>query len=154
MSPPAPAFFSPSVAPRPDGRGLFLHAVAGALKPRPRLSVSQWADQNRILFSKASSEAGPGRTARTPFAREIMDCLSVNSPVRSVSFMKAAQIVGTEVALNFIGYVIDHAPAPMLVVQPTLEVRERFVKQRLDPMLRGTPVIARLFSADRRRDVT
>lgn len=147
-------FPTSSPPPRPDGRALFIQAIADALTPRPRLTVSQWADKNRILFSKASSEEGPWRTARTPFAREIMDCLSVSSSVRSVSFMKAAQIVGTEVALNFIGYVIDHAPAPMLVVQPTLEVRERFVKQRLDPMLRGTRVIAKLFSTDRRRDRT
>src|SRR3972149_5213705 len=137
MSTPAPAFLSPPAAPRPDGRGLFLHAVAGALKPRPRLSVSQWADKTRILFSKASGEPGPWRTARTPFAREIMDCLSVHSAVSSRSFMKASQIVGTEVLLNWMGSVMDHAPAPMLVVQPTLEARERFGKQRVDPMLAG-----------------
>ena len=68
--------------------------------------------------------------------------------------MKASQIVGTEVLLNWMGYVMDHAPAPMLVVQPTLEARERFVKQRVDPMLAGTPVIARLFGAGRQRDAT
>jgi phage terminase large subunit GpA-like protein len=154
MSTPAHAFLPPPAVLRPDGRGLFLRAVAGALTPRPRLTVSQWADRNRILFSKASGEPGPWRTARTPFAREIMDCLSVNSTVSSTSFMKAAQIVGTEVLLNWIGYVMDHAPAPMLVVQPTLEARERFVKQRVDPMLVGTPAVARLFGAGRRRDAT
>lgn len=150
----APVLLPPDAGQRPDGRTLFLRAVAGALKPRPRLTVSQWADQHRLLFSKASSEEGPWRTARTPFAREIMDCLSVSSPVRSVSFMKAAQIVGTEILLNWIGYVMHHAPAPMLINQPTLEVRERFVKQRLDPMLRGTPALVQLFDAGRRRDAT
>ena len=154
MSTPAPAFLPPPPAPRPDGRGLFLHAVAGALKPRPRLSVSQWADKNRILFSKASGEPGSWRTARMPFLREIMDCLSVRSTVQTVTLMKAAQMGGSEVALNWTGYIMDHAPASMLFVQPTLDVRERFVKQRVDPMLVGTPVLAKLFDAGRQRDST
>jgi phage terminase large subunit GpA-like protein len=86
-----------------------------------------------------------------PFAREIMDSLSITSPVRSVSLMKAGQIAGTEIGLNWAGYIMDHAPAPMLVVVPTLDVRERWVKQRLDPMLDETPQLAKKFSVRRRR---
>lgn len=143
-----------SIAPRPNGRQLFMESVAAAMKPRPRLTVSQWADKNRILFSKASGDPGPWRTARMPFLREIMDCLSVRSTVKTVTLMKAAQMGGSEVALNWVGYVMDHAPASMLFVQPTLEVRERFVKQRVDPMLIGTPILNKLFDANRRRDNT
>jgi len=136
---------------RPSGRALFLGAMAAACRPRKRLTVSQWADAHRVLTTKASSEASAWRTARVPFAREIMDCLSVESPVRSVSFMKASQITGTEIALNWTGYVADHAPAPMLVVVPTLDVRERWVKQRLDPMLTETARLAEVFDAKRKR---
>lgn len=137
---------------RPDGRALFLGAMAQACRPRKRLTVSQWADAHRVLTSKASSEATPWRTARVPFLREPMDCLSVESPERSVTFMKAAQVGGTEIGLNWIGYVMDHAPAPMLVVVPTLQVRARWVKQRLDPMLIENPRLARIFDARRRRE--
>lgn len=125
--------------------------AARVFAPRRRLTVSQWADEHRILTSKASSEPGRWRTARVPFAREIMDCLSVTSPVRSVSLMKAGQIAGTEIALNWSGYVMDHAPASMLVVVPTLDVRERWVKQRFDPMLEATPKLAAIFDPKRRR---
>jgi phage terminase large subunit GpA-like protein len=135
----------------PSGRTLFLAAVARACRPRKRLTVSQWADEHRMLTSKASSEPGPWRTSRVPFAREIMDCLSVTSPVRSVSLMKAGQIAGTEIALNWAGCVMDHAPASMLVVVPTLDVRERWVKQRFDPMVEATPALAKIFDARRRR---
>lgn len=141
----------PSISTPPNGRAHFFGAFAAACRPRKRLSVSAWADAYRRLTSKASSEPGPWRTARVPFAREIMDCLSVESPVRSVSLMKAAQVTGTEIALNWIGYVMDHAPAPMLVVVPTLDVKERWVKQRLDPMLTETPRLAAMFDARRRR---
>lgn len=135
----------------PSGRTLFLSAFTRACRPRKRVTVSQWADEHRMLTSKSSGVPGPWRTARVPPAREIMDCLSVSSPVRSVSLMKAGQIFGTEIALNWVGYVMDHAPASMLVVVPTLDVRERWVKQRLDPMLETTPALAKIFNVRRRR---
>jgi len=134
-----------------SGRAAFLAAVARNCRPRKSLTVSQWSDDNRMLTSKSSGMPGPWRTSRVPPAREIMDCLSVTSPVRSVSLMKAGQIFGTEIALNWAGYVMDHAPASMLVVVPTLDVRERWVKQRLDPMLEITPVLAKIFNVRRRR---
>lgn len=137
---------------RPDGRAIFFEALASACRPVKRLLVSQWADKYRKLSSKASSEPGDWRTSRVPPAREIMDCLSVRSPVRSVSIMKAAQVFGTEIALNWIGYIISHAPASLLVVVPTLDVRKKWVRQRLDPLLIETPVLAEKVNAKKRRD--
>lgn len=55
---------------RPNGRALFFGAVAATARPRRRVTVSQWADANRMLTSKASSEVGQWKTSRTPFARE------------------------------------------------------------------------------------
>lgn len=60
----------------------------------------------------------------------------------------------TEVGLNWIGYAIDHEPAPMLVVVPTLEARKRWVKQRLDPMLKETPALEAVFNGMRSRDAS
>ena len=57
------------------------------LTPDPLLSVSAWADQHRMLSSKASAEPGRWRTARTPYLREIMDCLSPASPIERVVFV-------------------------------------------------------------------
>jgi phage terminase large subunit GpA-like protein len=74
---------APPISPtRPDGRVIFLGAMAETTKPRARLSVSQWADANRILSSKGSSESGEWTTARTPYLKEPMDCLSLLSPIR------------------------------------------------------------------------
>jgi len=47
---------------------------------------------------------------------------------------------------------MDHAPAPMLVVVPTLEVRKRWVRQRLDPMISEPPQLSSLFDARKTRD--
>jgi len=125
-----------------DGGAMLQRAFSKACKPRPRLTVSQWADKNRILSGKSSQEAGKWRTSRTPFAREIMDCLSLHSPVRKVAVQAAIQLIKTEVGLNWTGYIIDHAPAPTLSVQPTLESRDRYVLQRINPLLEVTLCLA------------
>jgi phage terminase large subunit GpA-like protein len=111
--------------------------------PDPRISVSEWADAHRMLPQRAASEPGPWRTSRTPFAREIMDCLSDHHPAQEVVLMASVQMVKSEAGLNWAGYTIDHAPSSMLVVLPTVEVGERWSKQRLAPMIVDTPRLRR-----------
>lgn len=141
-----------SKTPIPHARRHFCEVLSRATRPRPLTTVSAWSDKYRVLTSKGSGEPGQWRTERVPFAREPMDCLSASSPVQRIVLMFAAQMTKTEIGLNWIGYVMQHAPAPMLVVLPTLEVRKRWVRQRLDPLLNETPIIRALFDARRARD--
>lgn len=113
----------------------YTKTFARGIYPRKNLTVSQWADANRVLSSKSSSEPGNWRTSRVPYTREIMDNLSASDLVQRIVLMFAAQSSKTEIALCWLGYIMEHAPAPTLVVVPTLEVRKRWVKQRLNPML-------------------
>jgi len=97
-------------------------AFMDGLRPEPMLRVSEWADEHRMLSSKASAEPGRWRTGRTPYLREPMDELSTSSAVQRVVMMFASQTGKTESGSNWLGYVIDHAPGPMLLVQPTVEM--------------------------------
>jgi phage terminase large subunit GpA-like protein len=81
-----------------------------------------------------------------------MDCLSSNSPVQRVVMMFAAQTGKTEAGSNWLGYVIDHAPGPMLCVQPTVEMAKRLSKQRLESMITDTPCLAAKIAPARARD--
>ena len=81
-------------------------AFTAAIRPDPALTISQWSDRYRILSRVSAGEPGRWRTSRTPFLREIMDCLSPSSPHSRVVFMKPAQIGGSEVLLNMLGYII------------------------------------------------
>lgn len=110
-----------------------------AFKPEPLLTVSEWADEHRVLSRKSSSEPGRWRTDRTPYLREIMDCLSVFHPCKKVVFKKASQIGGTECGNNWLGYVIDHAPGPMLLVQPTVDLSKRNSRLRVEPLIEESP---------------
>lgn len=120
--------------------------------PEPELTVSEWADQYRRLDSKSSAEPGRWRTSRTPYLREIMDALSPSCPDEFVVFVKGTQLGATECGNNWLGYVIHRAPGPMLYVQPTLEQAEAYSKQRVAPMIEGSPILAELIETPRSRD--
>ncbi len=137
-----------------DGRAVLLESFARACRPRRRLTVSQWADAHRVLTGKSSQEVGRWRTSRTPYAREPMDALSVHSPVQKVVVMAAIQMLKTEIGLNWTGYIIDHAPAPLLSVQPTLEMRDRYVLQRVNPMLEACDCLADKVNARAQRSAS
>lgn len=122
------------------------------LAPDPVLTVSQWADRHRILSSRAASEAGPYRTARTPFMRAIMDALSPKDPARRVVFMKAAQVGATEAGNNWIGFAMHRAPGPFLAVQPTVDLAKRLSQQRIDPLIDESPDLRELVMPSRSRD--
>jgi phage terminase large subunit GpA-like protein len=81
-----------------------------------------------------------------------MDCLSVESPVRKVVVKKPAQVGFSEALNNWIGYVIHHAPGPMLLVQPTVDLCKRYSKQRIAPMINETPVLSSRVAEEKSRD--
>lgn len=126
--------------------------VAEFMRPPADVTVSQWADQNRILSGKASSEPGPWRTERAPYLRAIMDDLSARSTVQEVVVMFAAQLGKSESGMNWLGYIIDNEPGPVMCVQPTTDMAKRFSRQRIAPMLEETPILRRKVRENRSRD--
>lgn len=136
----------------PDGAVIYREAFLRGLMPPPAMTVSKWADEHRILSKKGSAEPGPWRTGRTPFLREPMDCLSRSNPVRRVVLLFGSQLGKTEAGLNWVGACVHLWPGPMLIVTPTLDMAKRMNRQRLDPMLRETPVLADLIPPARSRD--
>jgi len=135
-----------------DAAEIVRKAWAAGLMPHPPMTLSQWADAYRLLSGKGSSEPGPWRTARTPYLREPMDCLSPSSPWRRVVLMFGSQMGKTEVVLNWLGAIIHLWPGPTLLVQPTLDMAKRLNRQRLEPLLRETPVLTERIAPARSRD--
>lgn len=126
--------------------------MAEFLRPPASITVSEWADANRMLSGKASSEPGPWRTDRTPYLRQIMDDLSARSSVQEVVVMFAAQLGKSESGNNWLGYIIDNEPGPVMCVQPTTDMAKRFSRQRIAPMLEETPALRRKVRENRSRD--
>jgi phage terminase large subunit GpA-like protein len=121
---------------------LFERCVA-LLRPPPGLTLSQWADTYRMLSPENSASPGRWHTDSAPYQREIMDAIG-DPHVRKVVIMSAAQIGKTAMLMNMLGYYMHYYPAPVLVMQPTLEMGQTFSKDFLAPMIRDTPVLAKL----------
>lgn len=115
-------------------------SLAAAVAPPPVLKVSEWADEKRRLSSESSAEPGQWRTARTPYMREPMDAIS-DEETETIIVMTSSQVGKTELLLNVIGYHVDQDAAPIMLVQPTLDLAEAFSKDRLAPMIRDTPAL-------------
>lgn len=136
----------------PDGAAIVDQAWSAGWKPDPIRTVSEWADEHRRLPREGASEFGQWRTSRTPYLREVMDCLSPHHPAREVVLMSSTQVGKTEVILNWIGQTIEWDPAPMLVVLPTTNVAKRWSKQRLAGMIRDTKSLRKLVLPTKSRD--
>lgn len=112
------------------------YVLSGFIKglcPPPNLTISQWAEKNRILAGAASSEPGLWSNERTPYLVEIMDKLSPQDACTDVVFMKGAQIGGTECLINAALYYVLHSPCPIGLFQTTETTAKRFIKQRMLP---------------------
>jgi phage terminase large subunit GpA-like protein len=120
--------------------------------PLPDLSVTEWAEAHRILSGKDSAEPGPYRSERTPYAREPMDALSQTSPVEEVVLMWGAQTSKTTIGSNWLGYLADTNPGPVMIVQPTIDMAKRYSRQRLTPMIEESPTLRRKVKENRSRD--
>lgn len=145
---------APSISPAPDGlsyRPLIVGFMDG-MRPEPRITVSEWADQYRKLSSVSSAEPGPWRTSRTPYLKEIQDNLSSLSIVQKIILKKGAQLGLTESSFNWLGYIIDISPAPTLLVQPTDQMVKRASKMRFDPMVEATPRLAEKIGPAKAKD--
>jgi len=103
--------------------------------PPPKMSVSEWADQYRVLSSESGAAAGQWHTL--PFQREIFDAFSTPG-VHTVVAMTATQMVKTVFIENVLGFIIDRDPGPTLLIVPRDSDGDKFSKIRLAPMVRDT----------------
>ena len=79
---------------------------ADALKqlcPPENITVSEWAENYRVLDSKTSALPGPWRNDKTPYLKEIMDEL-INYDTERIIFVKPTQVGGTEALQNMLGW--------------------------------------------------
>jgi phage terminase large subunit GpA-like protein len=136
----------------PTAETIVRQAWASGWRPDPLLTPSEWADANVVLSTTDSAEPGPFRTARTPYVREILDCLSPHHPAERIVWMAGAQVGKTRAGLNWIGYTIDKVPGPIMMVEPTVDTAKKVSKQRLAPMIQGTKALSSKVAEARSRD--
>lgn len=98
----------------------------------------QWGEKFRKLKSNESATTGNYSTKKTPYVKEIMECLSQYSSYERVCFMKASQIGGTELGLIQVFYWITHCKNSVICVYPDKQVAKKVVKTKFDPFIEET----------------
>lgn len=114
--------------------------IRSAFAPPDPITVSQWAERNRVLLGQSSSEPGPWRNARTPYLAGVMDAFS-DPRIEKIVLCKGSQVGGTEALYNMLGYAIEQDPAPALLVMPTVDLARSVSANRLRPMIEACEVL-------------
>lgn len=110
-----------------------------AFKPPERYTVSEWADNFRVLTS-VSAEPGRWRTNRTPYLKEPMDRLT-DPLIEKIVLCFGAQLGKTETELNMIGYALDQTSSPTMMVYPTDTIAKFASDKRVQPMIKSVKSI-------------
>lgn len=124
-------------------------AALNAFKPPRKLTLSEWADTYAFLSSESSAEGGRWHTL--PYQKGIMDAISSNS-VEQVTVMKSARVGYSKILNHVIAYHIHQDPAPIMLVQPTIEDAQGYSKEEIAPMLRDTPCLRGVVSDAKAKD--
>lgn len=116
----------------------FLRRRCATLTTETReLLPSEWSEKKRYLPASSTSIPGYYRFDVSPYMREIIDCMSPESPVRHVTIMKGVQIGATTLLENTIGYYIDQVKtAPMMLVTADAELAKLRIESFVVPMLK------------------
>lgn len=119
-------------------------ALADAMEPQRRLSVSDWAAQHRIVSAESGSRyPGPWRNDRAPHLVDIMDALGPDDPAEDIVFVKSAQVGGSEVGVNFFGYAASQDPGPMIIVLPSHDEANKYTRTKMQPAIDESPILRR-----------
>lgn len=101
------------------------------------MTPSEWSERKRYLPPAASSIPGLYRFDVSPYWREVIDCMSPESPVRHVTIMKGVQVGATTLLENTIGFFIDQVKtAPMMLVTADAELAQLRMETSIVPMLK------------------
>ena len=115
--------------------------MLSVLRPPKKLTIAEWAENERIVSGEETSVPGPWYADRVPYTVGIMDAIS-DIKTEKVVIVTGAQMAKTNCGiLNPIGYYITNDPCPIMVVQPTIAMGATFSGKRLTPMLRDTPCL-------------
>lgn len=137
------------------------------VSPEFRVTATAYSDQQVFrmrrkqerLKDRHDPRAKPTETGRrsivavTEVESVPVQCISVDS--QSHLFLAGRSMIPThnsETGLNWTGYVIDHSPGPMLLIQPTVDLGKRYSKQRIATMLRACECLAGKVRDSRSRD--
>lgn len=132
-------------------RELWQYISKNGLKPLPKTSVSNWADNHRMLSSGISAEPGKWKTSRAPYQKDIMNAFT-EPGIHRVVVKSSSQIGKSDMMNNVIGRFAHLDPCAIMMIQPIIDMAQDYSKTRIAPMIRDTKVLNNLFYDVKSRD--
>jgi phage terminase large subunit GpA-like protein len=118
------------------------------------MSSTDWANKYRWLAAEQSAHAGKYSTALTPWVPGMLDALD-DPKIREVVCQKSAQVAWTDGVLNnYLGRRMHLDPCPVVMLFPKDATIKRYLRQKLTPMIRVTPVLRGLIDITASRSST
>ena len=114
-----------------------------ALRPPPRLTLSEWTEANLRLPAGVSATPGPVRLWQ--FQRGLADAIGDTSIPR-VSVLKAARCGYSTFLTAAVAAFASNDPSPILALLPTVDDCRNFVVHSLEPVAEVTPALAGVFA--------
>ncbi len=111
------------------------------LRPKPRLSGTEWADEHFYLSPESS--ASPGKWTTLPYQIEPINCMT-DEVTEQVTWWKSARVGYTKCINIAVGYHIHQNPASILLAQPTEDEAIGYAEDEIEPMVRDNDVINNL----------
>ncbi len=123
-----------------------IRSLSKGLLPDPNLNFREFSDTH-CYIPRSTGAANPGRYSSdwTPHVKVIMDCLDVAHPCRRVVLKVSSQMFKTQLALNWLTYIIALHPSNIILLQPTSTLHKRVVN-RINKVIKATPIVKDLFS--------
>lgn len=97
---------------------------------------SEWNEQHRVMTTDVSPFPGRFSYNRTPYLREVVDCISPNHPAKIVAIQKGAQIgFSTGVIEAGIGWIISQNPGNILFLTGHADLAEEAMNGKIDQLI-------------------
>lgn len=128
-----------------------LSAALAAMRPPPKQTIHEWAEDRRVIARGTSPAAGRWRSK--PFQRPVLEAITDPRNIDGTLYVAASQLGGkTEILLNSIGYFMDADPSPQIFVTFNVEMAQRLSKRRVAGMIRETDSLRSKVRDARARD--
>lgn len=135
-----------------DGANQIIRSMLKSLPLQPDMSVLDFSEAFRILPTSNATRGGMLYKAHS-YQKDVLLAMT-NPKYDRIVIMFAAQTGKSEMLNNAIAYFMYMDPAEILMVLPTEEAAEEYVKRRIDPMIRDNHYLKSLVnSKDSRNNV-
>ena len=120
-----------------------------ALRPPPRLRLSDWIETHLVLPEGVS--AMPGAVRLWPYQRAIADAIG-DPAIERLTLVKPVRVGFTTLLTGAVASFVANDPAPILALLPTESDTRDYVVSDLEPIFAASPVVAGALEAEQDGD--